>query len=1469
MLGSMEDRPAGNGSSIRQVPAAYLAALRDDPQLSHLAQHFVSAAVTPSRGADDAVAAVIRADRLVLLGPPGSGKTWTLRMALRRLATGAAERVPVYLDLADTREGEGVEELAARVLAGLGAPGATLQSIAPAVLLLDHLDRATDVYLLEGLELLLRAGGRVGPAVVLACREADWPAYRSWFGDLPTAALQPLTAAAVAEALSRGLPPATAAAAERWLAEDPALSRAVRSPSALAAFLDTVGAGSPDGWRRSEVLAALLETRLAGVPVPLRPAYRAAFADIALGNLGRGPLVEVDTVAMGLGATRDDMIRTGVVVARGAALEFVEPLVARHCAATALLERAAADPGRLARQLGDLTDPRRLETLVHVFGLAPDPVDFLVAMLPLDGGPEVVVRCLSEPGGAGGTAPPAGDVPPPDGAARLVAGICAAVPPVPALQLYRLGEALARSGQVHAAEIALQATLGRLEDSAACPPGADAFLVPPDGDAAPPLAEWCSEYQRERNRGLVLRAVADDEASATALAAAGRALERLEAELGFERGLAAGRRGDWAAALAAFEAAQAVEPDRVRYLVHYGLALIALDRAAEAVRFLQRACERLPERAPLLAAIGQALWAQEAGAEALASYEAARALAPHEPSFDAAIGELEAELGGLEAAAAALGRAVAARPRQAGWQDALGQVLAELGRWDAAALAFRQAVEQQPGEPGHLIRLGQAQAWAGDGPAAASSLRRALELAPQSALAHAELGRALAQAGEIVPAIQALRRATALDNGWPADHLLLAQLLRQHGAPDEALAHALQAVELAPASALAQVELGRVQETRGEDAAALAAYERAAELAPGLAAAGDAAAIVRRRRTAPAPAEESPADRMARLEAEHAAGAVDLAALARAYEVAGREQEALATYAEAASGAVDLELLLAWSRLARQVGEPDVAIEAARRAAALQPDHAAVYVGLGQAYEAAGLLEAALAAVRRAASLSPEEPALRRTQARLSHELGRADEAIAALEEGLSDCPNAAELHYELGRAFEVQGLASAAQAAFTRAAMLAPENPAYLRAAALAVAPQAPADAMGTLLAATAVAAEDAEAHYQLGRLQAELGQEEAALSSFERAAALAPGEATYQRALGDCLVRLGRPEAEAVLRLAVTLAPEEASHHAALAAVDAAQGRTPAALDGYAMATRLAPEVAAHWRALGLLRLKRSDVAGAEEALAEAVRLDPQDAVAQEALARARRPAVDAPPTDAPRGGPPPDALTEGRNALAAGDYPAAQRAFNAAVEQWPGDARLHYLLGLTATGMGQPEAALGYLETAARLDDTMAETYLALGELHASQGNLDEAIQAFEQALACDPEAVEPYLHLGVVCREAGLEEKAVAYLTRATTLAPADYRAWHRLGQVHAAAGELDGAIAAYDAALERAPEVAEVCFDAGLAYKQRRDYGRASELFRTAVRLSPKHTAAYTQLAAVSALHFLDRATPGDGEGAHG
>ena len=161
---------------------------------------------------------------LVLLGPPGSGKTAALQAAWHRLArAGQSGRAvaPLYIDLAHARDGEGLTDLVVRAIDALGLPA---DDAAPTHLLLDNLDRMRHRYLLDDLRLMIDAGGRVGPTAVMACRQDDWAEIHTVLPGVAEARLLPIEPADVRDALIRFLPAATAEAAGAWLAGDAELA---------------------------------------------------------------------------------------------------------------------------------------------------------------------------------------------------------------------------------------------------------------------------------------------------------------------------------------------------------------------------------------------------------------------------------------------------------------------------------------------------------------------------------------------------------------------------------------------------------------------------------------------------------------------------------------------------------------------------------------------------------------------------------------------------------------------------------------------------------------------------------------------------------------------------------------------------------------------------------------------------------------------------------------------------------------------------------------------------------------------------------------------------------------------------------------------------------------------------------------------------------------------------------------------
>ncbi|MGH2349739.1 MAG: tetratricopeptide repeat protein [bacterium] len=128
----------------------------------------------------------------------------------------------------------------------------------------------------------------------------------------------------------------------------------------------------------------------------------------------------------------------------------------------------------------------------------------------------------------------------------------------------------------------------------------------------------------------------------------------------------------------------------------------------------------------------------------------------------------------------------------------------------------------------------------------------------------------------------------------------------------------------------------------------------------------------------------------------------------------------------------------------------------------------------------------------------------------------------------------------------------------------------------------------------------------------------------------------------------------------------------------------------------------------------------------------------------------------------------LEEGEEHLAAGDYAAAQRAFERAVEAAPDLAVAHSKVGVTLAHQGQHDAAIARFSKALQLQPGYAPAYSNLGNAYKAKGMLVEAVAAYQRALAIDPEYWIAHQNLGVVYKEMGRIGESVDELKKATRL-----------------------------------------------------------------------------------------------------
>ncbi len=410
-------------------------------------------------------------------------------------------------------------------------------------------------------------------------------------------------------------------------------------------------------------------------------------------------------------------------------------------------------------------------------------------------------------------------------------------------------------------------------------------------------------------------------------------------------GLAEERVGDADKAIAAYEAAIAIDPDDGPSLVRladlllekdparsqtlyrhalevnpdnapawYGLghcARIAGDRQEALARY-RKAIEKAPDYAEAHYAVAMILAAQgdkEAAQEHLKiSSEGHQARIPGDPLYTAMLNKGRSAVmmrheaqrlvqsGRITEAIDTLEQAIAIDVSGTTSRHYLGLLLAQQGRFEEAVEQLRMVVKADPGNVEAKSTLGLALTELGRLDEAQAIYRDVLQRHPDHAPTLMYMGHILAQLGRSEEALGYMRRAVEAQPANGVFQYTLGELLARTGNEKEAIDHVSKAVQSMPSRADYRYTLGVLLARSGDVAAAKEQWLKALEIKPdgpdpyrGLVGAGlsggDAAAAVRY------------AERLCEL-TRHA-NRDDLELLAKAYDAAGRDADAVRTRAEA------------------------------------------------------------------------------------------------------------------------------------------------------------------------------------------------------------------------------------------------------------------------------------------------------------------------------------------------------------------------------------------------------------------------------------------------------------------------------------------------------------------------------------------------------------------------------------------
>ena len=240
-----------------------------------------------------------------------------------------------------------------------------------------------------------------------------------------------------------------------------------------------------------------------------------------------------------------------------------------------------------------------------------------------------------------------------------------------------------------------------------------------------------------------------------------------------ELGHIARRRGDHAAALAAFEAASAADPTHLGLKAAAASELRELGRLDEAEALLRQALAIDPQHLPSLIGVGHVARRRGDRAAALAAFQSAAAVNLSDIGQALEVANSLRDLGQIAAAESSFQRILAGNPDNPMALIGLGSIRLEQFRLDEAEEMFRRAAAAAPAEPAALLSLGRLARRRGDHEKALAHFSAARDANPSHAGAAFETAAALGELGRVVEARDILDGVLRSN---PRDHAAIMQL---------------------------------------------------------------------------------------------------------------------------------------------------------------------------------------------------------------------------------------------------------------------------------------------------------------------------------------------------------------------------------------------------------------------------------------------------------------------------------------------------------------------------------------------------------------------------------------------------------------------------------------------------------------------------------------------------------------------
>ncbi len=154
---------------------------------------------------------------------------------------------------------------------------------------------------------------------------------------------------------------------------------------------------------------------------------------------------------------------------------------------------------------------------------------------------------------------------------------------------------------------------------------------------------------------------------------------------------------------------------------------------------------------------------------------------------------------------------------------------------------------------------------------------------------------------------------------------------------------------------------------------------------------------------------------------------------------------------------------------------------------------------------------------------------------------------------------------------------------------------------------------------------------------------------------------------------------------------------------------------------------------------------------------------------------------------------------------------------------------------------QRAQEYCKQAAALDDRIALTFVALGNVHEDTGDHDLAVQEFHRALELDPRNSDALTGMALAYRNEGRNSEAEDAYKHSAALRPGDWTGPNLLGNFYEFIGRHQDAIAQFKKGIELSPENSALYANLGAAYSgDPKMFTEAENALNKSIAISPMY-----------------------------